>query len=684
MLAAWEVLDAATATRKRLLGAGFAPIPTEGKKPSFSGWQNTVATDAEIDSWFRVYENAQNTGVLTKTTPAIDIDIFDNSVAEQIEALAWEMAGTKGMVRFGLAPKRALLFRTDKPFKKISTPLFTSPNGTKNNKVEILGDGQQVVVFGTHPDTGRPYSWHGGEPGFVARTDLPELTEAMAIDFIVKATAIMRAQGWTEERKPANGASHTAGNGAGTSGSEFDSIYSDRERKWAQAALHGCADDLASAEKGGRNNTLNAVAFRLGTMVARHWVSRDDVTHCLLQAATACRLVADDGEPATRATLESGLRKGLQLPHPDLTDEIRAPQEDQAVTSGFSFEYAKDFGEAIAPKWIVKNHIARGEITNWIGSPGSGKSAMLGDLAIHIVAGVDWRGSRLKEKCGVLYFALERHDLVKRRFKVQAKKWGLCLEDLPFAVCKEVINLMNPLCVEKIIATIKAVETGWEDIAVGMIVIDTANKAVAVGGGDENSARDANIMHANLRRIQVACNVAIALVGHVGKDESRGQRGSNAPRGDVDKEQMLKDGEVIRTKNNDGPEGPLFAYRMEAVVVGVDGDGDAISTAVIADEDPAPRRDSRRAKLNPTQRRAMELLDRALIEEGKPAPQSTEIPPGISIVVTRETWCTYCINGNISAGSAASSERAFRRVMIDLVNRHFIGTWKEWVWVAYD
>src|SRR5258706_9419913 len=159
MLATWQILDAATVTRKRLLVAGFVPIPTEGKKPPIPGWQNLIATEADIDGWFHQYESALNTGVLTRTTPAVDIDVLDPDVADEIEALLWEMIGTRGSVRFGQPPKRAALFRTETPFKKILTPSFTSPSG-KKNKVEVLCDGQQIVVFGTHPDTGKPYAWH--------------------------------------------------------------------------------------------------------------------------------------------------------------------------------------------------------------------------------------------------------------------------------------------------------------------------------------------------------------------------------------------------------------------------------------------------------------------------------------------------------------------------------------------
>ena len=43
---------------------------------------------------------------------------------------------------------------------------------------EILG--QQVVVAGIHPDTGKPYSWPLGNLTDIARDDLPEITAAEA------------------------------------------------------------------------------------------------------------------------------------------------------------------------------------------------------------------------------------------------------------------------------------------------------------------------------------------------------------------------------------------------------------------------------------------------------------------------------------------------------------------------
>jgi hypothetical protein len=150
--------DRLTELRLRLHDAGFSPIPCQGKKPAPSCWEQKIDTTAdEIALWSQVFQYADNTGILTKATPAADIDIVNPEAAEAVEALARERFEERGyiLVRVGLAPKRAILLRTDAPFKKITGNVI-APDGSKGQKIELLGDGQQVVVFGIHPDTGKP------------------------------------------------------------------------------------------------------------------------------------------------------------------------------------------------------------------------------------------------------------------------------------------------------------------------------------------------------------------------------------------------------------------------------------------------------------------------------------------------------------------------------------------------
>ena len=77
----------------------------------------------------------------------------------------------------------------------------------------------------------------------------------------------------------------------------------------------------------GRNELLNALAYRLGRMIARGWLYRADVEADLAGAMHTNGYVADKGIRAVEATLRSGLDAGTQKPHPDLEDDDAADDE---------------------------------------------------------------------------------------------------------------------------------------------------------------------------------------------------------------------------------------------------------------------------------------------------------------------------------------------------------------------
>jgi len=182
-------------TRRRLLSAGYSPVPCAGKSPVLKGWQTIIEpTLAELEFWTRTAPAATNTGILTRTTPTLDIDIIDPEAAKAVEALARERFEGRGdvLVRFGKPPKRCVPFRTDAPFAKIKR-VFGEPDTPEKDceKLELLCDGQQVIVAGIHPDTGKAYSWHGGEPGEIKRGDLPLISAVDAQALVDDAVALL-------------------------------------------------------------------------------------------------------------------------------------------------------------------------------------------------------------------------------------------------------------------------------------------------------------------------------------------------------------------------------------------------------------------------------------------------------------------------------------------------------------
>jgi len=260
--------------------------------------------------------------------------------------------------------------------------------------------------------------------------------------------------------------------------------------------------------------------------------------------------------------------------------------------------------------------------------------------------------------------------------------------DVPIAVASNVVDLMNKLSVKIIADTIAEAEAHF-GCKVGLIVIDTLSKGIAAGGGDEDKARDANIMLANLRRIEELTNVHIACVGHTGKDQERGHRGSNANMGDVDLMVQITGNGGVKTatviKFNDGMEGSLTHYKIESAQLGTDEDGDPITTAIISDAAAEVEQEvTARKGLSKTQRRAMELLTRCINDHGRPPPASNEFPRGVR-VVSLEEWHTACERGGLSlAEKKENRDRAFRRAKDDLQTFHRIACLDSLVWLARD
>ena len=74
---AWATLDRIAAYRKRLLRAGYLPLPVCGKRVGLENWPNVIATDALISQWAQQWPDHLSTGVLTRTVPFVDIDVTD-------------------------------------------------------------------------------------------------------------------------------------------------------------------------------------------------------------------------------------------------------------------------------------------------------------------------------------------------------------------------------------------------------------------------------------------------------------------------------------------------------------------------------------------------------------------------------------------------------------------------------
>jgi Bifunctional DNA primase/polymerase, N-terminal len=272
-------VDAVLQRRLQLRARGYLPIPLFGKVPPLKAWQDySVISRDMIELWEKVWPNADNTGCLTRYMPALDIDILNEEAARAVEDLAREKFEERGwfLVRIGQAPKRAIIFRTDLPFGKQLINL-TAPIG-REEKLEFLCAGQQLVVDGIHPDTKQSYRWFGGEPWHIQHNELPYIHPREVFSFIDNATSLLtnHAFGYTRAAAVPKSSYH---HGKTTNGGEaawkyhLDNVLHGR-------ALHDSITQLAAAlirsgmDKGAAIHLLAALLELSETSHDARWEAR--------------------------------------------------------------------------------------------------------------------------------------------------------------------------------------------------------------------------------------------------------------------------------------------------------------------------------------------------------------------------------------------------------------------------
>lgn len=151
--------------------------PSRGKVPGrklpngwggFRNWTAYAATPPDMPIW---QSWGAGIGMQGRNFPALDIDIDDGPLADAVHREAVEILGL-APVRFGNGTRRILVYVGQGVRKR---RLAFRPVGAAADApaqaVEFLGTGQQYVVEGTHPKTGKPYYWQDGRSPAVIGTD---------------------------------------------------------------------------------------------------------------------------------------------------------------------------------------------------------------------------------------------------------------------------------------------------------------------------------------------------------------------------------------------------------------------------------------------------------------------------------------------------------------------------------
>lgn len=284
-----------TELRLALKANGYLPIPCEGKRPppKLDDWLNVLknATEDDIANWPYIYMSCANTGLITGELVCIDIDDLLPGHADKIEMIAIAHFGPTPLKRIGKYPKRALFYRATEMFKK----------GKINHCVEVMADGQQMIAFGIHPDTGEKYTWAGESPVEVPIADLPVVTYNQVWDFLEAVSAELKME--ISSKRPVSIAGEVLPPTLpkGQAGKKLEKMVAE------QMLL------VSTAEPGSRNETLFKAAATLGRYVASGTLPEEMAINALVQGAQFCGLYAED-QGQVLSTIRSGLERGAREP----------------------------------------------------------------------------------------------------------------------------------------------------------------------------------------------------------------------------------------------------------------------------------------------------------------------------------------------------------------------------------
>lgn len=236
--------------------------------------------------------------------------------------------------------------------------------------------------------------------------------------------------------------------------------------------------------------------------------------------------------------------------------------------------------------WLIKGVLPRTQDPVILfGSSGAGKSFVAIDLACAVARGADWRGHRVA-KGRVLYIAAEGGAGLGKRLRAYADQHAVPVADIDLDVVTAAPNLLEQDDVSELVKTI----SGCGPYA--LVIADTM--AQMTPGANENAGEDMGRVLANIKAIQAATGATVMAVHHAGKDQSRGSRGWSGIKAAAEAQiEVVRDEDsgqrhIRIEKMKDGEDGAKFGFKLEVLQVGVDDDGDAITSCAVVPVDFAP------------------------------------------------------------------------------------------------
>ena len=235
--------------------------------------------------------------------------------------------------------------------------------------------------------------------------------------------------------------------------------------------------------------------------------------------------------------------------------------------------------------WLIKGVLPQADLVVLFGASGSGKSFVGIDLMASIARGVAWRERRVKRGRAII-IAAEGGGGMGKRIEAYCRHHNIDADDLDIGIITAPPDFMQSDDITDLVRAISA--SGGADV----IMVDTF--AQVTPGANENAGEDMGRALANARALSNATGAVVVLVHHAGKDTSKGSRGWSGIKAAADAEiEVIRHEdspvrEIRISKMKDGDDGLHWAFRLEVLDVGVDDDGDTITSCVAVEAEMPP------------------------------------------------------------------------------------------------
>jgi hypothetical protein len=229
------------------------------------------------------------------------------------------------------------------------------------------------------------------------------------------------------------------------------------------------------------------------------------------------------------------------------------------------------------PAYLVKGIIPRIGLCVFWGPPKCGKSFLALDVLLHVALGWKFRDLRVRQG-PVVYCAFEGQARLRNRVEVfRQRKLSEDAGDAPFYLVAASMNLVADH--SALISSVRAALGGTRPAA---ICLDTLNRSLV---GSESSDEDMAAYVKAADALREAFECVVIIVHHCGIDATR-PRGHTSLTGAVDAQIAIKrdaQDNIIAAVEfmKDGPQGAELASRLEVVELGIDDDGDTITSCIV-------------------------------------------------------------------------------------------------------